>query len=218
MRRDDGSVRVLLADVTGHGVGSAMVTAVVAGCYHALRTYGQDRQPLRLLACLHRAIFELCRGNYHMTAGLVELQPGGHVTWLNAGGPPIMVQDPDGATATKGLAGMALGSADFQVGQLQCDLPPGGRILMFTDGVVELPLPGGRQFGARRLKRVFEASHLKPLSEARASLAAAIREAQAGTPADDDLTYVLLERARPQPMAAARPRGPRDGEDPIDLA
>ncbi len=117
------------------------------------------------------------------------------------------MQEPDGATRTKAVTGTPLGSEALYVGQLQLDLAPGGRVLMFTDGVVELPLPRGREFGVRRLQRAFEATHPETLSAARASIIAAIREAQAGVPADDDLTYVLVERAKGTPP----PRG--DGPD-----
>lgn len=60
--------------------------------------------------------------------------------------------------------------------------------------VVELPVPGGRQFGQRRSKRAFEATRLQALPDVRASSAAAQHEAQAGLPAEDDLIFVLLER------------------------
>jgi sigma-B regulation protein RsbU (phosphoserine phosphatase) len=211
-RCKDDSLRLLVADVTGHGAGAAMVTAAIAGCYQALRSAAEDMEPGQLLQHIHATISHLCRGAYNVPAALLELSPSGRVSWWNAGGPSLLIQATDGSVTSKSVAGVPIGREGFMFGSMTFDLEPGGRLLIFTDGVPELPLPKGRELGMRRLTEFLEASHGLPLQQARAGILAGIREAQGDVPADDDITYVLLEHVdRPRRSASLMPPPPAGG-------
>ena len=195
-RLADGTLRILLADVTGHGAGASMVTAAVAGCERALtRDAGSAPDAQELLAAVHRVLEEICRGAYTMPACLLEVSPDGECRCWSAAAPPLLVQRANGDFEVKGAKGHPLGSDELLFGEVQWQLGPGDRMLAFTDGVVELELPSGRDMGLKRLKTFMENCEGKDLQQTRAAIIEQVREAQDGKPAGDDITYLLLERA-----------------------
>src|SRR5207248_6435076 len=64
----DGRVLVVIGDVTGHGVPSAMITAAAKAACDVVRTLdGVHLTPGRLLQVINRAIFEAARRKFVMT-------------------------------------------------------------------------------------------------------------------------------------------------------
>lgn len=200
-RLPDGGLRVLVADVTGHGAGAAMVTAAVAGCYRTLRSAAADLPAEDVLEEIHKALRVICEGNYTMPAALVQLDASGVGRWWSAAAPPLLIHRAAGQVEASTQKGLPLGSDDMRFDSAELRLEPGDRLLTYTDGVTELQLPNGKELGIRRLRDQFAASAGLPLQQARAEIIAGIREAQGDVPADDDLTFVLLERA-PRPSQA----------------
>lgn len=192
----DGALRVLLGDVTGHGAGSAMVTALVAGCHRCLKEAQAAGSAEDLLRQLHEAVLDLCQGSYTMPMGLLDLHPGtGLVRFWNAAGPPLLVRRKSGEVEAKTLRGTPLGSERHAAGHLEFTLQPGERLLLFTDGIPELSLPSGNDLGLRRMARYFSEEGGGALQQARAGFIQRVREALEDGEADDDLTFIVVERS-----------------------
>jgi phosphoserine phosphatase RsbU/P len=77
---DDGSLLVILGDVSGKGLDAAMLVAVILGSL-ANET---DRSPASLLAYLNRAVMGRTAGGF-ITACCACFYPGGRVVFANAG-------------------------------------------------------------------------------------------------------------------------------------
>jgi GAF domain-containing protein len=190
----DGGVIIMVGDVTGHGAGSAMVTAIVAGCYEAVRLYAGDQDiPFRLTA-IDSMLTKLCAGQYWMTMGALQLEPRtGALSWWNAAGTPIACMRTDGTIDVLRAAGMPLGGGALSFGNKTSSLQGGERLLMFTDGIIEMQTRSRRELGMRGLLKMLEATRGQPIEDARAHLVQAIDQVKGASVQDDDITFVLVD-------------------------
>lgn len=183
-----------LADVAGHGAASALVTAMLkslVGKYRqALALRGDEtilhpQQFLRGLDADLRAISI----SKHVTLfyAVIELESG-HVVYGNAGAFPF----PHLANGAEMLelerAGRPLnlpGSAGFGAGE--ADLLPGGRLLLASDGVLELGPKRSHRERRAELGRLLAGAHT--LAEVTAAL-----KLDDETPLSDDVALLFLKR------------------------
>lgn len=189
------ALRVLVGDVTGHGAGAAMVTAVMAGCYRGVRINHPDAGTAELLETMNRTLREACEGRYTLPLSALEIEADtGVVSWWNAAAPPILKLSMNGQVESLSEKGLPLGSDDFSYGTRTLTLEPGERLLVFTDGMSELELPGGRQLGLRRLSEMMRATHGMALQQAREHLVMSMKAASGGAQRSDDVTFVIIGR------------------------
>jgi ligand-binding sensor domain-containing protein/serine phosphatase RsbU (regulator of sigma subunit) len=210
---DDRRMLVLVGDVTGHGGGPAILTASIAT---ALRASGEGERAADVgwrLARLHKEIWTVTEGYYQMTVTAILLDKlTGQVRVFSGGGLPVVTINDRKPRVHPGR-GTPLGGSDLAIGESTLTLTAGTRLLLFTDGLPERPLPDGRDLGLRRFLQLV-AEHLvdQPLD---AGLAAALAasDVRCGSEQPDDITMVALEwhgpgqPARPSlPPTAARQR------------
>lgn len=154
----DTKAGIFICDVMGHGVRSALVTAVARGLIEELMASASN--PGQFLTQLNHSLMAILqRTSTPMFASaffLVADVESGQMSFANAGHPsPIHVN-----RATKTVefldhasegAGPALGLIDdFQYANFQCPLAAGDLILLFTDGLVEV-MCGEDEYGEERL-------------------------------------------------------------------
>lgn len=194
-RLQDGTLRLLVADVTGHGTASSMVTAAVAGCHRALSGLSSVFTGEDLLCHIDRVLRETCGGQFTMPSCLIDLRPDGTTTLWSAAAPQVLVQRSDGTIECKGRPGHPLGDDEFCVSETTWQLGVGERLLVTTDGLLELEISSGRELGMRRLRTFLSRCEGLGLSGTRRRLMEQVREAQGSRTVDDDLTFVLMERS-----------------------
>jgi serine phosphatase RsbU (regulator of sigma subunit)/tRNA A-37 threonylcarbamoyl transferase component Bud32/tetratricopeptide (TPR) repeat protein len=189
-----GDLIAFLGDVTGHGAGPAMVTAVLAGCYRSLADTGTLSTP-ELLVALDRSLSALCAGTYTVAFSAIELDPktGRGRLWAGAS-PPVLIRAVDGSVRTLGQAGRPLGVGEGVGNPLDFELEPGELLWMFTDGLNELPMPGGRELGLRRVRNMLAKTSSHDLSQCRDGLLSQVGAAVDMRQRDDDLTFILVQR------------------------
>jgi phosphoserine phosphatase RsbU/P len=71
---------------------------------------------------------------------------------------------------------------------------PGDRLLVYTDGASEACGPAGQELGAAALAQALEECRALPLTDALDALLERIRDHCGGSPIDDDVTLLLIER------------------------
>ena len=194
----DGGVIVLVGDVTGHGAGSAMVTAIVAGCYEAIRLHADDQSLPFRLGAIDSMLTKLSAGQYWMTMGGLHLEPKtGALSWWNAAGTPMVYMHADGSIDILHAAGAPLGMGTPSFGHKTATLHGGERLLMITDGIIEMQTRSKRVLGMRGLIKMLEATRGKSIEDARAQLVQALDRARGEALQDDDITFVLIDLPRP---------------------
>jgi sigma-B regulation protein RsbU (phosphoserine phosphatase) len=135
-----------VADVSGHGAASAFVTAILTtlvGKYRQSFNQTGDEtilDPGRLLERLHHDIAAMAfEKHVSMFYAALDLE-GGHLRYANAGLFPFpMVREPGAAATTIDCPGRPLGqpgAGTVAVGSRA--FPAGARLLVSTDGVLEL--------------------------------------------------------------------------------
>jgi len=130
----DNRLVVAIGDVAGHSLHAATVMAELR---HALRAYAVDGHPPEaVLERLNRLLGLLLPGEA-ATICLLTLTPStGRVRLANAGHlPPLLVAD--GQTRFISHRGPLLGIRADRPSDLEFTLPPGGTLVLYTDGLVE---------------------------------------------------------------------------------
>jgi serine phosphatase RsbU (regulator of sigma subunit) len=192
--RSDGSILILVGDVTGHGAGSAMVTAAVASSFRTLQSIGFNEEIPRIFRVLNNNLLNLAKNVYAMTMTAVELNPkDGQAHFWTAGAPALFVAGKSGPVETILERSTPLGSEELKIGHKTKILEPGTRLFIFTDGTYELALPSGQQFGLRKLQNLLTQSRDLPVAEGRNKIVNSLKDAQGNIPLEDDITFVLMD-------------------------
>ncbi len=189
--REDGSTILVLGDVSGHGAGPAMVTSAVAGAFHVVCEIFPNASPPELLAHLHARVKTF--SGYHMTMSMAVIDPAkGTLSWWNAGGPEVYLIHA-GKSSVLNAAGTTLGTKDvFTVGTASSPIGPGDRLMLCTDGVLELK-KNGRMLGNRLTSKLFAAESARPIAEACTHFGAELNLMLVGQEQEDDITYIMIE-------------------------
>lgn len=151
-RSEDGSVTMVLLDVTGHGLASAMTVNRLAGEIERLQAERPGLGPGELLAGLNRYVhLTLARHCLLATAAAVQIEPrSGRIRIASAGHPPLLRRRRDGGVdrfdATEPLLG-ALPPEEFGTSEHMTALIPGETLFAYTDGAFEARNREGRELG-----------------------------------------------------------------------
>jgi serine phosphatase RsbU (regulator of sigma subunit) len=191
----DGRMAVLVADVVGHGLAAAMLTAKFAAeARYQLLT---AESPAEAVARLNRSLSETIGEGHFITFVLVVLDPqSGQVTVVNAGHPPSVLCPSGGPTAEIGAqnSGFPLGLFESAVyEESSCQVPRGGLVLAYTDGISEAMNAERRVYGLPRLRQQLEAASGDPVQFGR-SIVDDLRQFVGTHPQTDDMCLVCFGR------------------------
>lgn len=204
----DGSVLIVVADVAGKGLASALVCTAFRSAFRALARQSLTLRELAArLSQQHWEEGAEARRRY-VTAIFVRLDVAtGEMECVNAGHNPGMVLLPDEATARMVEAsGTPLGllpGARYATERMS--FPAGARMLLYTDGLTEV-FRDEEEFGMDRLQEVFAGSVTD--ADAGSVLSSIWRNLEAFTgsaPQQDDMTAVALCRLAAPGVEGARP-------------
>jgi serine phosphatase RsbU (regulator of sigma subunit)/uncharacterized protein YigA (DUF484 family) len=188
----DGRLAVVLGDVTGHGIDA---TADMAMAKFVFRSLAREHpEPGEFLRYVNDVVEDEIAPGKFITMAYVTVESSGRVLCASAGHPEPRVVAPDGRVQALECRGLALGVlAPQEYDQVAVDLPPGGSVVLYTDGVIE-SRRGGELFGVERLDDVLSSSAtLSAQQIAEAVLAASRGFAGGGLP--DDCAVVVIKRA-----------------------
>lgn len=148
---DDDHLIVYLLDVSGHGVESALIAASVHNMLRSASfTTETMLQPDRVLATLNQQFgMDQHDGNYFTIFYGVYQRSSAMLRYANAGHPPALV--------FTGGSVIELASQSFPVGMFDdtpfttaaLSIPPGGQLLLYSDGAYEITLGDGGQWPLR---------------------------------------------------------------------
>jgi len=194
---DDDRIFVVMADVAGHGVPAALVTAMAKMAFMRFVKSGESSVS-EILRQVNAEIFRAVRTDHYMTvyAAIIELRTG-VVRQCRACHPyPFLVRSATGGVERiTQRGGFFVGMFDNAVYvEEEIRIHPGDLLFLYTDGLHESMDAAGRQFGLQRL----EASILSSWMDGPATAihnALAQREGHAmGRAPNDDITVLALQR------------------------
>ncbi len=197
----DGNWIVTLADVSGHGVGPALVTAACRAYVRASSAHHQDL--VSLATRVNRLLCDDLPDGRFVTMAAVLIDPrGGPLAVLSAGhGPIVLYLGATGAVRPIAAHGLPLAvDNDFHIGPAQrIDMAPGDVLALVTDGLVEWARPGadGRreEFGVERLGASLARYAARSAAGIVEAVARDARDFAGGVPQQDDVTIVVIRRS-----------------------
>ncbi len=191
-----GSHLIVVADVAGKGLASALVSTAFRS---AFRVLAHQFPPLEeLAASLSQQHWEEgpeARRRY-VTAVFVRFDPiTGDLEFVNAGHNPPFLFPSDGAAATViEASGTPLGLLPGSTYTVQrASFPPGARLLLYTDGLTEF-FEGDEEFGSDRLIESFCAAKPSSAEAALDSIWNSLKKFTSNAPQQDDMTAIALCR------------------------
>ncbi len=183
----------LIADVSGKGVGAAMIMAASRG---AIRSAAQhDEQPAVVLHAANRRLYRDITRNVYVTACYGVLDPmSGSFTYASAGHfPPVLVRE-NGEVSYLNAGGTVLGMFDgagFE--EETIGLRSGDLICFYTDGIVDAFDRNEKIYGEDRLEKLLLSTHRLPAAEISRLLVDSVQDFAAGRAQHDDMTIIVLK-------------------------
>jgi len=192
IRTRSGSVFAVVGDVTGHGIGPAVL---MASARSALRILSEERlSEGQILERLNRRLGEDLSDDRFMTMLLCRIDPSSRsLHCANAGHNPPLILRSDGSAADASDPGPPLGVVPGAryVDQRAIELLSGDLIALYTDGVEETATAGGELFGRDRLAALLHRLRAHPAAEILREVVAALG-AFSGRANQDDVTLVVV--------------------------
>jgi serine phosphatase RsbU (regulator of sigma subunit) len=185
---------VVVADVSDKGMPAALYMALTRSLL--LAEARRERSPRAVLNNVHRLLLELGEPDMFVTVfyGVVD-GPSQRLTYARAGHDlPLLVRE--GAALPLGGEGTFLGFPDLDelhLSEEQATLEHGDRLVLFTDGLIDILSPDGQRFGPARLNSTVHAySHLPPDAMCEAVFAD-LTAYQGDAEQYDDMTLLVVE-------------------------
>jgi phosphoserine phosphatase RsbU/P len=182
----------VVADVSGKGVSSALLAALLQGAFLAVSH--SDTALHKRLERINTFLNERTQGEKYATVFYCLLERAGGLHFVNAGHcPPLVVRQAGGIESLEATA-MPVGlieSAEFEVGEIT--LADGDKIVIYTDGVTEAQNLEGEFFGRQRLRQVVAEHHADSCHGLHEAVANAVAGFTESAPQADDVTLVVIE-------------------------
>jgi serine phosphatase RsbU (regulator of sigma subunit)/pSer/pThr/pTyr-binding forkhead associated (FHA) protein len=191
-RLNDTTWSAVVADVSGKGVSSALLAALLQGAF--MLSSDGDSAIERLMSRVNSYLYDRTKGEKYATVFYCTIEASGRLRWSNAGHcTPILVH-PDGRLRTLRTTGLPVGmleSADYQVETL--DLEPGDKLVLYTDGLTEAEGPDGEFLGMDALKNMLRSLSGQSCGDLHSSLCREVQVYTEGAVLSDDITLLVLE-------------------------
>jgi phosphoserine phosphatase RsbU/P len=186
---DETQAALLIADVSGHGVPSALIASMVKLAASSQKE--NIRDPARLLKGMNSA---LCGNtqNQFVTAAYVHLDAHAkEMRYAAAAHLPMLLLREGDVTAQEenGLMLAAFDFADYSTAVYP--LMPGDRLVLYTDGIVEAEDGKQEQYGPERLSRLLRQTAGMAPAEAADSILKSVE--QWAPRQEDDRTLLICD-------------------------
>lgn len=189
----------IIADVSGHGAGPAMYTAMLAGLFEQARSNDeQSMDPERILKSINSVFYNIGQTQWHVTAMFVVIDLRlGKLKIFNSGHLPPILLIPE-ADAYKRVS-LTLGSDPLglmpqpSIAHKELELVKGMSLLLYTDGITEGKNAKGDVFGKKNLMTIFtkniQAPPQKQLSQIKSEFQAHINSIRG----EDDVCAIAIK-------------------------
>lgn len=161
---DEKHVGILIADVSGHGLPSALIASMLQTAFAAQAPNASD--PARVLLGLNRALCGKFRSHYVTAAYLFLDIDKSTVNYAGAAHPPLLLwQSKTGHASECVENGLMLGPfPDSRYSAITFPVEEGDKIVLITDGIIEATDSSNKQFGMERLRQIVDSQHSLPVS------------------------------------------------------
>jgi len=192
---DDDQTAILIADVSGKGLGAALLATMIQGVLSGM-TMGAD--PVRLFNHLNRFLCDHAEVGRYATMFFGVIRSDGTLEFIKAGHPsPLLLRGGavsdlyDGGSFPVGL----LPEATFTSSTVKLQLDD--TLVLFSDGITEAEDAEDELFGVPRLSEVLTGRQSAPLDHLQRLALEAVERFAGGASQSDDRTLLIVRYRGP---------------------
>jgi len=197
---DENSIGIVVADVSGKGIGSSMVMTMIRTSMR-LEARGNKRASFVLEKINEVAMGDIKKGMYVTMFYLILDSKKRSVNFSSAGhNPMVLYRDDTKSVSFLNPGGIAVGidlgdpeEFNKRIVSEKLKLKKGDLLFVYTDGITEAMNEKREQFGETRLNEFIKKYHHLPASEFKIKLNDEISSFTKGYPQTDDITFVVLK-------------------------
>ncbi len=186
---------IVVGDVSDKGVPAALFMALT---YSLIRAEAvRTTSPVQAFRKVNQHLLQMNSSNMFVTLvyGILDLNSG-DFHFARAGHPSPFLLDGEGqVVAVPAARGQPLGLFDdLPIDEQHIHLPPGGTLLLYSDGVSETANLEGAEFGVDLLSQTVISSRMAPAQKICEQLWQDVQSHGEGIPQQDDFTVVAVKR------------------------
>lgn len=194
LSQGDESLNIIVCDVSGHGVGSALMAGrIYSETLHALE---RRTAPVALLQRLHEFVSDrLAQEDFYFTMAAARFRQSGHRMSFAAAAHPPAILVSNGTLRLLSSRNAILGRLPELAPSASADeieLAPGDRLVLYTDGLVEVFNSLEQMLGIQGLQELIRHSATRPLPEMKQAILDGVAAWSHG-PLADDVSLVIVE-------------------------
>jgi sigma-B regulation protein RsbU (phosphoserine phosphatase) len=189
----DGRFLVTIGDVSGKGIGAALVMTSLHATCRALVNHVHSME--HVASVLNRTLIETTRPGTFVTLLIMLVDPAAmRIHYISAGhNPPFVVDAAGHASLLEGGGGPPAGLFSHVSYKREIQsINPGSVLVIYTDGVTDAENRLGERFGMDRLIDVVSGRRQSSATDIHSGVRACLTEFLAGNPNVDDATLVVL--------------------------
>lgn len=197
---DGGRTAILVADVSGKGLGAALLTTMLQGALSGM-TIGTD--PVRVITHINRFLCDHAEVGRYATMFFGIIDANGKLEYINAGHPSPLIIRQSAITelTTEGSYPVGLiPEADYVAKTAMLD--PSDTLVLFSDGVTEAMNITEDMFGTARLREALSGQRELSLEQLQKAVLGSVSDFTRGANQADDIT-LLIVRYRGTAQAAS---------------
>jgi sigma-B regulation protein RsbU (phosphoserine phosphatase) len=193
---DEHRMAIAIGDVTGHGIGAALLMASGRAVLRSHASHNGVDLP-KLFGDVNNQLVRDTGDERFMTLfyGMLDAERR-ELTYASAGHDPVLwYRRGEGVVEPLGNTGIPLGIVNDwayqQAGPMT--LADGDVLVLTTDGIREAKNPAGEEFGSDRLAEVIEATATESAETIYAAIVRGVRDWQSSAIQEDDITLVVIK-------------------------
>ena len=189
---DRERVGLLIADVSGHGVPASIISAMLKIAY---TMYGAvSERPDQMLHQINAALYGKFTSHFISAQCLYIDLAEGFLHDARAGHWPVLVVNADGSFRELQPRGQVIGiRPDFWCDMEKVPVSPGQRIILFTDGIVEVRNHAGEFYGYERFLRLVREKRSLSALEFADEVMRSVMDWLEGAGMEDDMTLIIVD-------------------------
>jgi sigma-B regulation protein RsbU (phosphoserine phosphatase) len=196
---DDRHVVFYILDVSGHDVTSSLVTISISQflAHQGKNLLMETLSPKQLLTALDNE-YPMDRFNKYFTifVSILDVQTG-ILRYSNGGHPPAILANPDEEIQLLSCGGTIIGiGVNSQFDEEEKHIENGGKLILYTDGLVDFCNEQGEAFGPERLYTLIEGNKQESVKDIETEFRRQFREFGINVNScwQDDVSFFCIER------------------------
>lgn len=187
-------LNLLVCDVSGHGIGSALVANRIYS--ETISQIERGLPPGELLRHLNRFVMSNLTGSVvYFTMAAAQVDRDNRMVFAAGGHPPAFLIRKGSPVQLLGSRSLVLGVLENAVDPepaLEFALEPGDRVALYSDGLTDLFNASGKMLGVEGLQEIVEQTSRLPLSEMKHEILKRVAGWNRG-PEADDASLILVD-------------------------